>query len=122
MFHETIMFIQDLGKEFYELLYGQRILVLVNYDVDATCAAKLLSSLFRSDNILFTIVPILDAEDLFVTYTAHRASVKYILLINIGASLDIVELLEPEDEQVFFIADSHRPVDVYNAYRGNQVR
>ena len=116
------MFIQDLGKEFYELLYGQRILVLVNYDVDATCAAKLLSSLFRSDNILFTIVPILDAEDLFVTYTAHRASVKYILLINIGATLDIVELLEPEDEQVFFIADSHRPVDVYNAYRGNQVR
>lgn len=116
------MFLQDYRKEFYELLFGQRILVLVNYDVDAVCAAKLLSSLFRSDNIVFTIVPVLDAEDLYKTYNAHRGSVKYILLINIGATFDIVELLEPDDEQVFFIADSHRPIDVYNAYRGDQVK
>jgi AGAP011961-PA len=116
------MFVKDIRKDFYDLLIGKRILVLVNYDIDALCATKLLANLFQFDNILYTIFPVLDTEDLFQVYNHHRNSVKYVLFLNIGATFDVIDLLEPEEEQVFFIADNHRPIDVYNIYRGEQLR
>ena len=45
----------------------------------------------------------------------------HIILINCGGTLDIVETLEPTEEKVFFIADSHRPYDVCNIYNDGQV-
>ena len=116
------MFVKDIRKDFYDLLIGKRILVLVNYDIDALCATKLLTNLFQVDNILYTIFPILDAEDLLQVYNHHRNNVKYVLLLNLGATFDVIDFLEPEEEQVFFIADNHRPIDVYNIYRGDQLR
>jgi cell division control protein 45 len=35
--------------------------------------------------------------------------------------LDIVETLEPSEEKIFYIADSHRPYDVCNIYNDGQV-
>lgn len=45
----------------------------------------------------------------------------HIILINCGGTVDIVETLEPSEEKVFFIADSHRPYDVCNIYNDGQV-
>lgn len=45
--------------------------------------------------------------------------IKYVILINCGGTIDIVENLEPEEHVVFFIADSHRPTDVCNIYSLN---
>lgn len=42
--------------------------------------------------------------------------------MNCGATLDVVELLQADENTVFFILDSHRPVDVYNIYSESQVR
>lgn len=36
--------------------------------------------------------------------------------------MDVVETLEPTEDKVFFIADSHRPYDVCNIYNDGQVR
>lgn len=47
--------------------------------------------------------------------------IKYIVMINCGGTLDLVELLEPDDSVVFFILDSHRPYDLCNIYSENQV-
>jgi cell division control protein 45 len=44
-----------------------------------------------------------------------------VILINCGGTQDIVELLEPQPEVVFFIVDSHRPTDVCNIYSESQV-
>lgn len=46
---------------------------------------------------------------------------KYHVLINCGANLDLLEALQPDEDAVFFICDSHRPVDVINVYNDTQV-
>lgn len=35
--------------------------------------------------------------------------------------MDLLETLQPEEDSVFFICDSHRPVDVVNVYNDTQV-
>lgn len=116
------MFIKDFRKEFYDLLIDSHVLVFVNYDVDAVCACKIISYLFKCDNIQHTVVPISDLNDLLAAFKDRRNSSKYILMINIGATFDVIDLLEPEEEQIIFVADNHRPIDVYNVYRENELR
>lgn len=47
---------------------------------------------------------------------------KYVILVNCGGTLDIVDLLHPAEEVVFFVLDSHRPYDLCNVYSESQVR
>lgn len=35
--------------------------------------------------------------------------------------MDLLETLQPEEDSVFFICDTHRPVDVVNVYNDTQV-
>lgn len=46
---------------------------------------------------------------------------KHVVLINCGGTLDIIELLEPDEDIIFFIVDSHRPTDICNIYSSSQV-
>ena len=43
-------------------------------------------------------------------------------MINCGGTLDVVEFLDPPEDVVIFIADSHRPTDVCNIYSDGQIR
>lgn len=43
-------------------------------------------------------------------------------MINCGGTLDLVELLRPDESVVFFILDSHRPYDLTNIYSESQIR
>lgn len=115
------MFIQDLKIDFYNILRGKRILVIVNYDIDAICASKILQTLFRYDHMVYSIVPIMGIAGLQRAYAENKDDVKYVLLINCGVCLDIVELLRPDEDVTFFICDSHRPMDVCNIYSDSQV-
>lgn len=115
------MFIQDLKNDFYRQMIGKRILIVVNYDVDAICASKILQALFKYDHMLYTVVPIMGITGLRRAYTEHQGDVKYVLLVNCGGCVDIVELLQPAEDVTFFICDSHRPLDVCNIYSDRQV-
>lgn len=115
------MFIQDLKSDFYNILRGKRILVIVNYDIDAICASKILQTLFRYDHMVYSIVPIMGIAGLKRAYDENKGDVKYVLLINCGVCLDIVELLLPDEDVTFFVCDSHRPMDVCNIYSDSQV-
>lgn len=115
------MFIYDLKNDFYNILRGKRILVIVNYDIDAICASKILQTLFRYDHMVYSIVPIMGIAGLKRAYAENKDDVKNVLLINCGGCLDIVELLDPESDVQFFICDSHRPMDVCNVYNDGQV-
>lgn len=42
-------------------------------------------------------------------------------MINCGGTLDLVELLRPDESVVFFILDSHRPYDLCNIYSERQI-
>lgn len=46
--------------------------------------------------------------------------VKCVVLVNCGGTLDILEVLQPEPDVVFYIIDSHRPSDVCNIYNNEQ--
>lgn len=43
------------------------------------------------------------------------------MLINCGGTLDLIDILEPEEDVIFFIFDSHRPTDICNIYSSSQV-
>ncbi|XP_026845904.1 cell division control protein 45 homolog [Drosophila persimilis] len=115
------MFIQDLKNDFYRHLVGKRILIIVNYDIDAICASKILQALFQYDHMLYTVVPIMGITGLRRAYGEHQGDVKYVLLVNCGGCVDIVELLQPAEDVTFFICDAHRPLDVCNIYSDRQV-
>lgn len=117
-----IMFVENLEREFYRSIKNDRCLLLVNFDVDAICACKILQHLFKNDNIIYTLVPVQGIQDMVHAYEENREEIKNVLLINCGGTLDLVELLQPEESVIFYILDSHRPYDLCNVYSENQVR
>lgn len=116
------MFIEDLRNDFYNLLLGNRVLLLVHYDVDAICTCKILQGLFKSDNISYTLVPVGGISELKTAYEENNEEVKYVVLVNCGGTIDLVDILQPEEDVVFFVLDSHKPTDVCNVYSDGQVR
>ncbi|XP_059141300.1 cell division control protein 45 homolog [Physella acuta] len=116
------MIVKDFKREFYDVLQNQRVLVLVAFDVDALCACKILQYLFQCDQVLYTIVPVDGMQGLENAFLENAEGIKHVVLINCGASVDVVELLQPEDHVRFYICDSHRPVDVHNYYNVIQVK
>lgn len=113
------MFVKDLRREFYELIIRDKVLVLVNYDVDAICALRILQHLFEADNVQYTVTPIANELDLAQAYATHVTNVRSIIFINIGATFDVIEELEHESDVRIFVVDSHRPYDLGNVYRDN---
>lgn len=116
------MFVQDLRADFYNLLIGKRVIIIANFDIDSIVASKILQSLFRNEQIMFTFVPILGIKSLKRTFEDNKTDCNFFLFINCGGCLDLVELLSPEDENIFFVCDSHRPLDLCNIYSDSQVR
>lgn len=116
------MFVHDIKTEFYNQLIGKRILVIVNYDIDGICASKILQSIFKYDHMVYSIYPIMGRSGLQRAFQENKNDVKLVVLINCGGCIDIIEILQPDDDVVFFVCDSHRPMDVCNIYSDSQVR
>ncbi|XP_068623674.1 cell division control protein 45 homolog [Battus philenor] len=116
------MFVEDLRNDFYNILLGNRVLLLVHYDVDAICACKILQDLFKCDNISYTLVPVGGISELKSAYEENNEEIKYVVLINCGGTIDLVDILQPDEEVVFFVLDSHKPSDICNVYSDGQVR
>lgn len=57
----------------------------------------------------------------FPNILALPLQVKFVVLVNCGGTVDIVELLEPEESVIFFLLDSHRPTDLCNVFSSSQV-
>jgi len=53
----------------------QRLLLLVNYDIDAICTCKILQCLFRCDSIIYTLVPVQGITDLQKAYEENSEEV-----------------------------------------------
>lgn len=47
--------------------------------------------------------------------------IKHIILLNCGGCVDIVDILQPPEDIIFFVADNHRPLDICNIYNADQV-
>ncbi|XP_053727441.1 cell division control protein 45 homolog isoform X2 [Synchiropus splendidus] len=116
------MFVSDIRKEFYEVVVHQRVALLVAADIDALCACKILQALFHCDQVQYTLVPVTGWQDLGTAFLEHKDQFQYFVLLNCGANVDLLEMLQPDDDTVFFICDTHRPVDVVNVYNDTQIK
>ena len=116
------MYVRDIKADFFDVISTERLLVLVNTDVDAVCATKIIQYLFKCDHVLYTLVPVTGKKDFYSAYKNNIEGIKYCLLVNCGGTIDICEFLDPADEVIFFILDNHRPVDVTNIHNETQVR
>ncbi|CAH1640921.1 unnamed protein product [Spodoptera littoralis] len=96
------MFIEDIKNDFYNVLLG--------------------NGLFKSDNISYTLVPVGGIAELKQAYEENNEEIKYVVLVNCGGTIDLVDILQPEEEVVFFVLDAHKPTDVCNVYSDGQVR
>lgn len=94
----------------------------MHYDIDGICACKILQSLLKYRNILYTLAIVRGREEIKRAYVENSDDVKYFVLINCGGTIDIAEELEADDNVTFFILDSHRPIDLCNIYSTEQVR
>ncbi|XP_074212088.1 cell division control protein 45 homolog isoform X1 [Camelus bactrianus] len=116
------MFVFDFRKEFYEVVQNQRVLFFVASDVDALCACKILQALFQCDHVQYTLVPVSGWQELETAFLEHKEQFRYFILINCGANVDLLDILQPDEDAVFFVCDSHRPVNVVNVYNDNQIK
>ncbi|XP_058707665.1 cell division control protein 45 homolog [Poecile atricapillus] len=116
------MFVSDCRREFYDLVVTQRVLLLVASDVDALCACKILQALFQCDHVQYTLVPVTGWQELETAFLEHKDQFKYFVLINCGANVDLLEILQPEEDTFFFVCDSHRPINVVNVYNDTQIK
>ncbi|MGH0172460.1 UNVERIFIED_CONTAM: hypothetical protein FKN15_071507 [Acipenser sinensis] len=116
------MFVSDIRKEFYDVIVNQRVALLVSADVDALCACKILQALFHCDHVQYTLVPVTGWQELETAFLEHKEQFRYFVLINCGANIDLLETLQPDEDSVFFICDTHRPIDVVNVYNDAQIK
>jgi len=115
------MYVSDLKREFYDVILGKRVLIFVNFDVDAICSCRILQYLLLCDTVSYSIIPVQNLNELVAAYKESCEQTNHIILINCGGTVDIVQTLEPTEEKIFYIADSHRPYDVCNIYNDGQV-
>ncbi|XP_076674767.1 cell division cycle protein 45 [Andrena cerasifolii] len=116
------MFVENLERGFYRLIRDDRCLLLVNFDIDAICACRILQQLFKNDNMIYTLVPVQGIQDMVHAFEENCEEIKNVIFINCGGTLDLVELLQPAESVIFYILDSHRPYDLCNIYSEDQVR
>ena len=105
------MYVRDIKTDFFDVISTERVLVLVNTDVDAVCATKIIQYLFKCDHVLYTLVPVTGKRDFYSAFKNNIEGIKYCLLVNCGGSIDLCDFLDPADEVIFFILDNHRPVE-----------
>ncbi len=117
------MLISDNRKEFYDIVARERshVLVFVSHDLDSIAAAKIVRYIFECDHIRHTILPIRTRAELQRSYQEHRENIKFVLLINLGVTFDILDLFVPDPDVRIFVADSQRPFNVHNVYYDSNV-
>ncbi|XP_003225170.1 cell division control protein 45 homolog [Anolis carolinensis] len=116
------MFLTDFRKEFYEVVVNQRVLLLVAADVDALCTCKILQALFHCDHVQYTLVPVSGWQELETAFLEHKDQFQYFVLINCGANIDLLDVLQSEEDAIFFVCDTHRPINLVNVYNETQIK
>ncbi|CAG0888357.1 unnamed protein product [Cyprideis torosa] len=115
---------QNMAVWLWDMATSWRSLVIVHHDVDALAACRILLHLLRSDHALYSVVSVVGLTQLRKAFRDHaNPQTQNIILVNCGGTIDLVEFLEPLPSQTVFVADSHRPLDVYNIYNASgQIR
>lgn len=91
-------------------------------DVDAICACKILQFLLESFNLQYSVAPVSSIESLLKSFEEYRSSIDLAITINFGNLINLIKLLKPSKRLKFYVIDSHRPINVYNFYKNEQIK
>lgn len=111
------MIVKDYRRDLLDHIIGQRVVIIAHHDVDAVCAVKVLTSLFKSESVTYILLTCYGVSDLKARYAEYSKQSYSFLLINCGVTIDLLQTLaHPPISQKFFVIDHHRPIHVLNYY------
>ncbi|KAG7390279.1 DNA replication initiation factor cdc45 [Phytophthora pseudosyringae] len=106
------------------------VLILVALDVDALCAAEILTRLLRADMLSYSLLAVRGYEDVLqARETRIRGAdgtlrgggeLRSVVLLNCGAIVDVAKLLALPTHVKCYVLDSHRPIHLANIYDEHQ--
>lgn len=143
--------IKDYGKAYNEIISAAaspsscHLCIFVScLNIDALCATKMLSTLFKKQLVQLQIVPIFGYSELKWHYDQIRdnSTMNSIILVGFGGFIDIEsflnidpqefvieneEAITPDENEVrysrkFYILDSHRPWNLDNLFGSNMIK
>jgi cell division control protein 45 len=95
------------------------VLILCAPDVDALCACRILVSLLNDDCVGYRVLPISGWAELATCAQDHiqdNADLRSVLLLNLGALVDLVEYIPLPEAVSLHVIDSHRPWNLANVF------
>ncbi|KHN82402.1 Cell division control protein 45 -like protein [Toxocara canis] len=115
------MLIRDnFRQQFYEVIRKNHVLVLVNSDVDALCAVRILMHLFACDDVAYSLVVVNGWDSLVRAVDEHAEQSHIAVLINCGANRALTSLDLAPDMKLYII-DSRRPLHLDNVYAQDNI-
>uniref|UniRef100_A0AAV1UM09 Cell division control protein 45 n=1 Tax=Peronospora matthiolae TaxID=2874970 RepID=A0AAV1UM09_9STRA len=102
------------------------VLLLVALDVDALCAAEILTRLLRADLVSYALLAVRGYEDVLLARETRICSadgvrrgdgaLRSVIMLNCGAIVDVAKLLALPPHIKCYVLDSHRPIHLANIY------
>lgn len=109
---------------------GCSILILVAMDVDALCACEILTRLFKSDFMSYSLQAVRGYDDVRrITdmrfcdengQTKEHTEIRSFVLLNCGAIVNLMALCPFPRAIKCYVLDSHRPIHLANVYDPHQ--
>ncbi|ODM86612.1 Cell division control protein 45 [Orchesella cincta] len=111
------MLVDHYRRDLMDKLVGHRVIIITAQDVDSVCTVRILTSLFKTEGIQYILLSCSGITDMKAKYADYSSQSDKFLMINCGATFDLLETLEnPPKEKTFFVLDYHRPIHVINYY------
>ncbi|KAF4034272.1 CDC45-like protein [Phytophthora infestans] len=106
------------------------VLILVALDVDALCAAEILTRLLRADMLSYSLLAVRGYEDVLQARETRirgddgtlrgGGELRSVIMLNCGAIVDVAKLLALPSYVKCYVLDSHRPIHLANIYDEHQ--
>lgn len=96
------------------------VLLIVAMDIDALCACKMLQYLFKQDSIKYRVIPASGWKELSKITEQIRelnSGYKEIVLVNLGAQVDLWQFFNLPAGVRLHVIDSHRPHSLENIFQ-----
>ncbi|KAG0099842.1 hypothetical protein BGZ93_005601 [Podila epicladia] len=97
------------------------VLFFVAADVDAICAFRILTTLFKSDCISYVVVPVAGMDDIQKEAKHLSPAIRSVIMLNCGGLFNLEDYIELSEDVTVYVLDNHRPVDLKNAFWNNEV-
>ncbi|KAF8985754.1 hypothetical protein BGZ46_002133, partial [Entomortierella lignicola] len=97
------------------------VLFFVSADVDAICAFRIWATLLKSDCISYVVIPVSEMESVRSQVQTLSSSIRSIIMLNCGGLFNLEDYMEMSEEVTIYVLDSHRPVNLRNAFWNNEV-